>query len=67
MKYQIKLTERTMFLNERNNPVDGYRITFTLDNGEVDWVEIPKAQFNPEYVNAEIAAVVKAHEALMPK
>jgi len=56
-----------MFLNERNNPVDGYRITFTLDNGEVDWVEIPKAQFNPEYVNAEIAAVVKAHEALMPK
>jgi len=65
MTYEIKMTERATFLNERLNPVDGYRITFQMSDGTIDWIELPKAQYNSENVKAAIALSVKLHEAII--
>ena len=65
MTYEIKMTERATFLNERLNPVDGYRITFQMADGTIDWIELPKAQYNAEAVKAGILLSVKLHESII--
>ena len=67
MTYKVTLVERATFLNERSNPVDGYRVTYQLDTGIVDWVELPKAAYNAANVKAAIDAAVKLHETILPK
>lgn len=61
MKYEIKLVERVTFLNDRLNPVDGYRVTFELEDGTIDWVDLPKASYNKANVEKAIAEAVKIH------
>ena len=65
MKYEIKITERVTFLNERHNPVDGYRVTFELDNGWIDYVDLPKGQYSAANVKAAIEKAVKVHDAIL--
>jgi len=64
MTYEIRLVERATFLNERSNPVDGYRVTFAMSDGTIDWVEVPKAQYQPAIVKAAIDAAIKTHQAM---
>jgi len=64
MTYEIRMVERATFLNERSNPVDGYRVTFAMPDGTVDWVEVPKAQYQPAVVKAQIEALIKQHQAM---
>jgi hypothetical protein len=65
MKYKIMMRERWTFLNSRGNPVDGYRITFMLEDGTVDWVDIPEKQFNPDAVEQAIQEKIIRHEAVL--
>jgi hypothetical protein len=65
MKYKIMMRERWTFLNSRGNPVDGYRITFMLEDGTVDWVDIPEKQFNPDAVEQAINEKIIRHEAVL--
>jgi len=67
MAYDIKLVERVTFLNERSNPVDGYRVTFELSDGTVDWVDLPKGQYNKANVVKAIEAALKLHEGVTTK
>ena len=64
MGYEIRMVERSTFLNERSNPVDGYRVTFAMTDGTIDWVDVPKAQYEPEFVKAQIDAAIAKHDAL---
>lgn len=63
--YTIKLIERVVFLNERHNPVDGYRVTFELPNGVIDWIDLPVAQYNDANVKAAIDKAVKLHDSIL--
>jgi hypothetical protein len=65
MKYKIMMRERWTFLNSRGNPVDGYRITFMLEDGTVDWVDIPEKQYNPDAVESAIQEKIIRHEAVL--
>jgi hypothetical protein len=65
MKYKIMMRERWTFLNSRGNPVDGYRITFMLEDGTVDWVDIPEKQFNPDAVEQAIQEKIIRHESVL--
>jgi hypothetical protein len=67
MLYEIKMRERVTFLNERSNPVDGYRVTFQLADGTIDWIDLPKAQYNKANVAAAIEAAVTLHESVTAK
>jgi hypothetical protein len=67
MTYEIKMVERVTFLNERNNPVDGYRVTFQMTDGTIDWIDLPKPQYNKANVAAAIEAAVKLHESVTTK
>jgi hypothetical protein len=62
---KIKIVERVTFLNERSNPVDGYRVTFELENGFIDWVDLPRAQYNPANVKKAIDEAAKVHEGVL--
>jgi hypothetical protein len=65
--YEIKLVERVTFLNERSNPVDGYRVTFELSDGTIDWIDLPKAQYNKTNVSKAIEGAIKLHESVLVK
>ena len=67
MSYQITSIERTTFLNERANPVDGYRVTFVLASGIVDYVDVPKSRYSDETVKAMIEESMKRHQAVLGK
>jgi hypothetical protein len=67
MTYEIKLVERVTFLNERMNPVDGYRVTFQMTDGTIDWVDLVKGQYNKANVASAIDAAVKLHESVTTK
>jgi hypothetical protein len=54
-----------VFLNERNNPVDGYRVTFELPNGVIDWIDLPKAQYSDANIKTAIDKAVKLHESIL--
>lgn len=64
MDFEIVMTERWTFLDELSNPVDGYRITFRLKDGTVDFVHIAEAMYNPEVVGAAIGEKVIRHKAM---
>lgn len=65
MSYKFGKRERTNFLDDRGRSVDGYRVWFTMADGTVDYVEIPKGQYNAENVKAAIEAAVAEHENVM--
>jgi hypothetical protein len=67
VSYEIKLVERVTFLNERSNPIDGYRVTFELPEGTIDWIDLPKGQYNKANVAKAIEAALKLHEAVIAK
>ena len=67
MAYTIVMVERTTFLDARSNPVDGYRVTYTTDEGLTDWVEMPRATYNAASVKTAIEAQIKTTaEVLKP-
>lgn len=63
-KASITLLERVTFLNARLNPVDGYRVTFTMEDGTVDWIDLPVGQYNKANVDKAIAEKVSKHDAV---
>lgn len=64
MEYTIGKRERTNYLDERGRGVDGYRVYYTMEDGTVDYVEVPKAQFSAGAVKKAIEEEVKVHEEL---
>ena len=65
MNYEIGKRERTNFLDERGRGTDGYRVFYTMEDGTVDYVEVPKASFSAETVKAAIEEAIKVHTELM--
>lgn len=65
LKYKIMTRERWTFLNSRGNPVEGYRITFMLEDGTVDWVDVPEKLYNPEAVAKAIEEKIIRHQAIL--
>jgi len=65
MEWTIVQRERYTFLDARANPTDGYRVTFTLEDGTTDWVDIPKARYDKKNVEAAIANAVERHEEVV--
>lgn len=61
MEYTIIQTERTTFLDARSNPVDGYRVTFRMADGAIDWVDVPKGQYDKGTVALAIEATILRH------
>lgn len=57
--------ERVTFLDARQNPVDGYRVTFQLPDGTVDWVDLPKSMYTKAKVTKAITAAVKRHSDVL--
>lgn len=65
IKYEILQKERWTFLDARHNPVEGYRVTFRLDDGTTDWVDIRKDDYNAKSVKKAIQAAAKIHLAIV--
>ena len=65
MEFKIVLRERWTWLNPQRNPVEGYRITFQLADGTVDYVLLPEGQYDPDAVAAAIGEKLARHEAVM--
>lgn len=65
LKFKIMSRERWTFLNARGNPVDGYRITFMMEDGTIDYVDVPEKQYNPDTVADMIAEKIARHEAVL--
>jgi len=66
MEYEIVMVERVTFLDARNNPVDGYRITFQIaDTGITDWVDVPERLYEREYVEQQIVAKLERHSKML--
>ena len=61
MDYKIEERERTNFLDKRGRAVDGYRVWYTMVDGTIDYVEIPKSQYQVENVKEAIEANIAAH------
>jgi len=65
-EYEIKLVERWTFLNEQRNPVDGYRVTFTIPAlGITDHVLVAKSAYGPDKVKGLITEQIEQHKELM--
>ena len=65
MEFKIIMRERWDWLNAQRNPVKGYRITFELADGTVDYVLIPETQYGAEAVAGAIAEKLARHEEVM--
>ena len=64
-EYTLKLDEPWTFLNVRNNPVEGRRLTFQLADDTVLTIDVTKAQYrNREIVKALLMAEIEAHDSL---
>jgi len=63
--YTIAKVKRWVALDAFDNPVDGYRIAFTMDSGGVDWVFVPEREYNKERVHQLIAEKVASHAGLL--
>lgn len=62
-KYRIVSARRTTVLDERGQPVDAYRIEFTLlDTMAASHIDIPVAIFSKEIRDKMLAAEVKRLE-----
>lgn len=65
MFYQVVMRERQLFLDARNNPVNGYRVTFEMADGSVDWVDVSENMYlDPEFVKAKIEEKIEAHDKI---
>jgi len=64
MEYRIVLRERFTFLNALGNPVQGYRVTFEMADGTVDYVNIPEGDYDPDHVRAAITDKIERHQAV---
>lgn len=63
--YKILQRERWTFLDARGNPTDGYRVTFEMPDGTVDWVDVPKKQYKKATVDKAIEAAIAIHLAVV--
>ena len=64
MGFEIIMQERWTYLNAQSNPVDGYRITFRMDDGTVDHVLLREGELEPEAVMDRIADKIARHQAI---
>jgi len=51
---KVLQVEPWTFLDARKNPVEGYKVTFQTDSGQVGTVDIAKADFTPEKVADQV-------------
>ena len=61
MDYTITRTIRTNYMDATGLAVDGYRVYFTMSDGQADYVEIPKAKYAKANVEEAIEASIAAH------
>jgi hypothetical protein len=61
IRYEVVMIEPWTFLNERGNPVAGFRVTFTYEGGFTDWVDIPEKTYNAVSVKQAIEARITKH------
>lgn len=62
MAHRITDRIRTNFLDNRGVAVDGYRIYFVMADGCIDYVEVKKALYSAENVDAAIKETIVAHQ-----
>jgi len=62
---KVLQVEPWTFLDARKNPVEGYKVTFQSDLGQVGTVDIRKADFNPEKVGDLVAEEASKIDAVM--
>jgi hypothetical protein len=64
--YKITMVERWTFLNDQRNPVDGYRVTFSIPNlAVIDHVVLAEAAYTPDNVKKAITDKVVLHRTLL--
>jgi len=62
---RLGLDEAWIFLDARNNPVHGRKLTYRLADGTIIEVDVTMEQYkNPEYVKGVLEEQIAAHEAL---
>ena len=64
-EYTIIKAQRWTFLDELGNPVDGYRVSFVMPNGMVDYVYVPEREYSKDTVLALIKAKVALHKEVL--
>jgi hypothetical protein len=62
--YQILQVERWTFLDARSNPVNGYRVTFRMEDGTIDFVDIREHELDPKIVGPMIEEKIIRHQAI---
>jgi len=64
-EYTIIKAQRWTFLDELGNPVDGYRVSFVMPNGMVDYVYIPEREYSKDAIIALIKEKVAKHKEVL--
>jgi len=64
-EYTIIKAQRWTFLDELGNPVDGYRVSFTMPNGMVDYVYVPEREYSKDAIIALIKEKVAKHKEVL--
>jgi len=62
--YEVTLVEPWTYLNERNNPVEGYRVSFVTDSGMSSFVYVGKNELGTQAAKDKIALEVSKIEAM---
>ena len=64
-EYTIIKAQRWTFLDELSNPVDGYRVSFVMPNGMVDYVYVSEREYSKDTVIALIKEKVAKHKEVL--
>ena len=64
-EYTIIKAQRWTFLDELGNPVDGYRVSFVMPNGMIDYVYMPEREYSKSAIIALIASKVAKHKEVL--
>jgi len=59
--YEVTNVEPWTFLDDRGNPVPGYKVTFVYEGGFVDWVDIAAKVYGAETVKVAIERKITEH------
>jgi hypothetical protein len=59
--YTVINVEPWTFLDARNNPVNGYKVTYTYGEGYTDWVDVPEKVYNAATVKRMIEERITKH------
>jgi len=59
--YEVTNVEPWTFLDERGNPVAGYKVTFVYEGGYADWVDVPAKVYSAASVKAAIERKITEH------